>query len=508
MKNISKKKIALINLLVNYSNTFFLILNGLVLVPIYFKYFSLNIYGSYLASANIAGILGLLEFGLSLVFTQKLAVLYKSQKYFDFYNLMSAGLVASFILVSILISISLIIAPFVPEWVKASPGDSSDIKYAFIINSLGIAFNIYSNTITSIFQALSRVKISGIINVVSALLGIIATVLSLYFGFGIKSISIGIFIKSFSCVIALLPFLILNINRDSYPRLKVQLQLVVELLRDSLPIFGNTVSKSLIDNAQLLIITNFINPTATVIYSLTSKVFQLCNNLLAPIGSSIYSSLSQLVGENNHQNLKNNILRIFSLFTIFSIVTLIITYALNYSFISLWVGKDKFGGILLSLILCINMFVSSRISYINFNLFALGVFGKTVIYDQIGAIIRIILIFILIRKIGIISIPIAEIISSLFAGYYLNKLFIGKIGFENNEKIHFLYFGFFQFTILAILATVYQNYFPLSINWAFFSLNFFSLFLVVIIFLIFFNKNLFSSYTPILANVKKNFLKF
>jgi len=460
-----------------------------------------------LASANIAGILGLLEFGLSLVFTQKLAVLYKNQKYLEFSRLMGAGLIASLFLVNILIVLSFILAPFVPEWVKASPEDSLDIKYAFIINSIGIGFNIYSNTITSIFQAWSRVKISGIINVTSAFFGIIGTILSLYLGFGIMSISIGILVKSFFCVIGLMPFLIINFKRDNYPKFKIEFKLIRGILRDSLPIFGNTVSKSFIDNAQLLIITNFINPTATAIYSLTSKVFQLCNNLLAPIGSSIFSSLSQLVGENDSQKLKSNVLKIYSLFTIFSILILVTTFALNNSFVTLWVGKDKFGGTLLSLVLCLNLFISSRISFTNFNLFALGIFGKTVIYDQIGAIIRIFLIFILIRDVGIISIPISEIIAAIFSGYFLNKLFINKIGFDNKEKNIFFFFGFFEFFSLIILATFYQLIFLVKDNWTHLVLNLLSVLVIVSIFLIYINKALFLSYIPIIIKFKNKFFR-
>lgn len=503
----SKKKMSMINLVVNYSNTFFLIINGLVLVPVYFRYFSLSIYGSYLASANIAGILGLLEFGLSLVFTQKLSVLYKNQNYKAFSRLMGAGLIASLILVSILIFISFVLSPFVPEWVKASPKDSLDIKYAFIINSIGIGLNIYSNTITSIFQAWSKVEISGIINVASAFCGIIGTIVSLYFGFGIMSISVGILVKSLVCVLSLLPFLIINYKRDNYPKFKIEIYLIYGILKDSLPVFGNTVSKSLIDNGQLLIITNFINPTATAIYSLTSKIFQLCNNLLAPIGSSIFASLSQLVGENNSTHLKSNVLKIFSLFTIFSILILATSFALNNSFVVIWVGADKYGGMLLSLMLCLNLFVSSRFSYINFNLFALGVFGKTVLYDQIGAVIRLLLIFFLIKTFGVISIPVSELIAALFSGFFINRLFIRKLGFDNKEKNIVLFFGFFEFIFLVVLGVIYQIFVPMKENWMYFLLNCLGVFFIISCCLVFINRVLFLNYLPGLSKINNRFFK-
>lgn len=491
---VSKRKMSLINLIVNYSNTFFLILNGLVLVPIYFKYFSLSVYGSYLAVANIAGILGLLEFGLSLVFTQKLAVLYRNQNFVQFSKLLCTGLITSFLLISVLLILTFLIAPYVSIWVKAAPEDYLDIKYAFIINSIGIAFNIYSNTITSIFQAWAKVQISGIVNVISAFIGILGTIAGLYFGLGVISISVGILCKSLCCVLGLLPFLIINYRRDRYPNFKFEKGLVISLLKDSLPVFGNTVSKSLIDNGQLLIITSFINPTATAIYSLSSKVFQVCSNLLAPIGSSIFSSLAQLVGENNNQNLKSNILKLFSIFTLFSILILVVCFSLNESFIKIWVGADKFGGNLLNFILCLNLFISSRFSYINFNLFALGIFGKTVMYDQIGAVIRLVLILILISVLGVISIPISEIVATLFTGIFINRLLVDKLGLDSKERNVILYFGFVQFVGLICFGLFYQWAIPISENWFQFFLYSSSWFILMSLMLFFLNKQFFMNH--------------
>jgi len=222
------------------------------------------------------------------------------------------------------------------------------------------------------------------------------------------------------------------------------------------------VSKSLIDNGQLLIITNFISPTATAIFAITNKVYQVCSSVLAPIGSSIYAGLSQLVGENNHDNLKKNILKLFSIFAIFSAFILAISFALNSSFIKFWVGEDKYGGLLLSFFLCVNVFFNSRFIYINFNLFSLGVFGKTVLYDQIGAVVRLILTFALIVKIGYIAIPLSELLSVVFiSGIFVNKLFIKKMNFNKKEIFKILLDGLPDFSLFILLGFCLNYYLPI-----------------------------------------------
>lgn len=73
---VSKTKSSIINLLFNYANVSFVIINGLILVPLYLTYFSVGTYGSYLSSGNIVGMLGLLEGGMSYVLTQRLSNCY------------------------------------------------------------------------------------------------------------------------------------------------------------------------------------------------------------------------------------------------------------------------------------------------------------------------------------------------------------------------------------------------------------------------------------------------
>lgn len=464
-EQISKKKTSVLNLLFNYANTLFLIINGLMLVPLYFKYFSLSTYGSYLAVANIAGILGLLDFGLSLVFTQKLSVFHIKKDYKNFSKILSSGLFIGLFLFTFIILITIVLFPYVPFWVKANTEDFSDIKFAFLFSALGAGLTIYSNILASVFQAWLKVKISGFANISGVFFGIIATFLGLYLGYGVISISLGTFVKWLITFLILSISLYSNFRKLASIRIKYNSKSNLLLLKQSLPVFGNSVSKSLIDNGQLLIITNFISPTATTIFAITNKVYQVCSTVLAPIGSSIYAGLSQLVGENNHDNLKKNILKLFSIFTIFSAFILAISFSLNSSFIKFWVGEDKYGGLLLSFFLCLNVFFNSRFVYINFNLFSLGVFGKTVLYDQIGALVRLILTFGLIVNLGYIAIPLAELFSVVFiSGIFVNKLFIKTMNFTKKEIFKILLDGLPDFSLFMFLGFCLNYYLPIPLT--------------------------------------------
>ena len=501
---ISKKKISIQNLLFNYVDTFFLIVNGLLLVPLYFKYFSLSTYGSYLAVANIAGILGLLHFGLSLVFTQKLSVFHVKKDFKNFSRVLSSGLCLGIFFFLILILIVLIIFPYVPIWVKASTDDFEKIKNAFLFSALASGLTIWSNILASVFQSWLKVKIAGSANVFGVIFGITATFLSLYLGYGVVSISIGIFVKWLMTFLILLAYLISSVNKIEEIEIKYDTKSNLALLKDSLPVFGNSMSKSLIDNAQLLIITNFINPSAAAVFALTNKAYQVCSVVLAPIGSSIYSSLSHLVAQNDGNGLKNIVLKLFNMFTIFSAFILAISFTLNYSFVKIWVGEEKFGGLLLSFLLCVSVFLSSRFSYINFNLFSLGVFGKTALYDQIGAVVRLILIFILIKYIGYFAIPLAELLSIVFvSGFFVYKLFKKEMNLNQKETFQIIFNGIPYFLLFLLMGALLNYLLPETLNFNFFILKSILLISLFCITLVIFSKNI----RFFLVKIKNKYLK-
>lgn len=466
VKHTSKKKAAILNLLFNYANAVFAIINGLILVPMYLKYFSISTYGSYLSSGNIVAMLGLLEGGTSMVLTQKLSICYAKKDLKTFSGLIGAGLFVSALLTSLLIIISAGLFPFVSQWIKAEPGEYKNLQYAFLLSAAGAGFSITFSNISAVFQSWLKVQVCGMVNLVSVIVGITSTLLGLQLGLGVVSIPLGMLTRSLFGIVVLSFILSRNLLREKYPKLVIKKVDCLELIKSSFPIFGSNIAKSLVTNSQLLIITSFINPAASAVFFITGRIYTVCDLFLAPIGSSIFSSMSQLVGEGDLQKIKFNLIKVFVLFTAFSAFIMASSYALNYAFISLWVGSDKFGGQLLSGLICLTMLFSTRYKFLEFNLYALGVFGKTVLYDLISGVFRIILIFLLIKSIGCNAIPVAELLSTtLLLGYFLNKLIIDRIKMSRSEFVGFVFAGGGVVLATFVFAAIWALYVHWTVRW-------------------------------------------
>jgi len=468
----SRKKASILNLVFNYANVAFLIVNGIVLVPIYLKHFSVSTYGSFLASGNIVSMIGLLDGGMSYVLTQKLADSYSKRKHHEFNKIVTSGLIIT-ILISILILLfSFLILPFISDIVKAESNQYSNIQVSFILSAISACLGIFYNNLSSIFQSTLKVQYTGYSNIISIIIGLAGTLFGLYFNLGIVSIPLGFFIKSLVSCLVLLFFLNKVLYDENKYIFRYEKNNLITLFNTALPMFGGSLAKSVVSNSQLLIINIFINPTTAAVYFITARIFQICDSFLAPIGSAIYSSISQINSIGDNQDIKNVIEKVFSVFTCFSIVLLSSSFLLNESFINLLLGAGKFGGSTLSLLIATSMFFYTRFNFITVNLFALGTFGKTTLYDFIGGVIKLCIIFSLIKYLGVIVLPISELFVTIFiSGIFLNNLITKKLNFIRNEAIKFIFTGFMPLLVIIIFDLLWIYLCPQPDNLKSFLIN-------------------------------------
>ncbi len=504
----STNKVSFINLLYNYGNAIFIIINGLILMPIYLRHFSIATYGSYLSSGNIISILGLLDGGMSFVLTQKLSSAFYRKDLKEFSNTLGSSFFLSFTILLIFVLTGFALVFFIPDLVKAELDQSKNIQIAFILSAISAGFGIIFHNLSSIFQALLQVKKSGNANIVSIIFGVITTLFSLYLGIGVISIPLGLLVKNTIGNLVLIYHLYFLLIKEKIPKIKLKYQPTLYLVKSIIPMFFGGISKSLITNSQLLIITNFISPTASAIYFITGRIYLVCESFIAPIGSSIFGSISKIFTEQNIENTRKSVLTIFSIFNTFSILIISISFILNESFITLFLGNEKYGGLTLSILLAINVFLSSRFSFLSTILYSLGVFGKTVLFDTLGGIIRVIIILLTIGKIGYISIPIAELFTSLILlGYYINKLVINKLELLKSNSTKFIISGWRNFILLVLLIIIWKFVFHRSNNWSSFIFEAISFFIISFFISILLNNDLKQFIINIKSNLKSQIIK-
>ena len=187
----NKYSASIYNYLFSSINSIVIIINGIIMVPIYFKFMSVSTYGAWLATGNIAAMLGLIESGFASVITQKMSAAIAEKDNNKFLNLAGANIYTAVLMASFLLLLGLSISPFVANWVNAEETIQRAITIAFIISLISAAISLIVSLLGAFPQVWQETKTIGIIRTIVNILGIIALITFLYLGFGVVSLALG-----------------------------------------------------------------------------------------------------------------------------------------------------------------------------------------------------------------------------------------------------------------------------------------------------------------------------
>lgn len=408
---------SILNLIFNYSNIVFNLITGIFLVPFYLRKIPLDAYGSFLAATAIAALIGLLEFGLSMVLTQRLARSYARSDRNDFRQVLFTGLVAATLLTVVTCIVTLVVTPWIPSVTNTAHEYQTDLSTAFMLLGFAAASSIYINLCGSIFQALLKAGTLGAVNLFSAAVGII-TVTVAFSEYGtLTAIAAGTIVRVGCATILLIFYALHALRKTSLLPRRAPLKDAWALLHSCVPVFVGGVAKSVAENAQNLVLANAVSPAAVAVLALTQKAFQVCNMVLAPIGSSIYSNLTQ-IKEKTDETYFSSLLGIsIRGHFLTSVLLIAAAFSFNKPFVNLWVGAEKFGGVELSLLLGVATLLTIRFSFFSFLIYSSGEFKKPLALETSYSITKILLLLVLIQPLGLLAVPLADVTAGVIFLY-------------------------------------------------------------------------------------------
>lgn len=462
----SRKKASLISLISNYANTAFLMVTGLFLLPLYLNYFSMETYGSWLASGNLVGIFGILQGGIHTVFAQSASYTFGKGEPGEYVKIVGAGLVVT-IIVSMLISICILFsADYIISSLKISSFNKDLIIYAFKISGIAASINIICSFMIYVFGSWQQNTKPALISFLANTGGIISTVLSLViFNQGIVSLAIGMFTRAIISLTMLGILLCFGWRRMNLPILTFNRKPLTQLIRKSLPLMAANTMGVLVNNSREALFAWLINPEATAIVSITGKVYSLGQTVLNPIGASLFQGLASIKSE--IAKFKQITLKFDDIHLFLSLIFFPLLMIINHRFVSIWVGESRYGGEVLSALLSITAFFQVRANFVINMLYADGKFNPVAMLSVYDVSIRAILIYLLFYGFhinGMQYIPIIEIFSVFVSFSILYIIFLKNTGaYPLNTKnlLANIYFPVVSFYLAAWVLVFAKKIVPI-----------------------------------------------
>lgn len=419
---ISRRRAARTNLILGYGRYSVFVFNQLILVPLYLRFIGIEAYGSWLASGNVVTMLSVLDIGFGLAITQRLATAFGAGDEDQFVRDVgsSFGLVlAAFAFLS---AVVFALAPWIPGWINAPVNQTAALRWAIVLTGIGTAAQVIGLGMWSVLQALQKVFWCEFSLFIAAILGLTATVIALFQGMGVVAFGVGMLVNTSLATALLAAVVAIQWQRRELSFPVIRLRGCCELLRYSSPVIVSRFVQSLVDNGQPVFVSACIGPTAAAILSLTGRIFTGCRTLLEPISGSSFAGIAHLVGESasNSGRVRAVLQELLTIIAISAALMLGMAAALNVSFGRLWVGPERFGGVALTIVICLAtlaVFINKTQGTI---LTALGDIRGPAWVSLLEVLIRVPLTIVLLLSLGIIGAPLAAVGSSFAIGsWYL-----------------------------------------------------------------------------------------
>lgn len=420
------------NYLFNSINAVVMIVNGIIMVPIYFYYMPVATYGAWLASGNLVAMIGLLEAGFAGVITQKMAAAISKNNRQEFLTLAGSNIITAFIISSLILVLGSTMIPFIAEVVNADDEWSHDITVAYIISLLSSAIAVLVSLFGAFPQVWQETKQIGIINMFVNFLAILIMILCLVWGFGVVSLAIGYISRSFVNLILqslwiLRYWKIKEVNNPIFS-VKHSFGIVKECIY---PFFAR-VSNVVMGQSQSLILAASMAPSVAAVYDITSKVLVCAYGFVSMANGSFFALLSLVFSKNKTFELNQVVSNILQYFSVLVVAVLIFGCCFSKMIIDLWVGLDKFGGDYLLFAIGVSLLVNQYKSFFNNLLFTSGNIKHSSIIDICSLLVYIGLLLASLKIFEVYSIPVSLLITNLVFGFWYVKILLNNTEIKKN----------------------------------------------------------------------------
>lgn len=477
MNQINIKKNINTHLFFNYYAVIFNITINILLLPVYLKYIDRNLYGYWLATGSLLGIISMIDPGMADFVKQKTGQYYGEKKF---------ELLVPFFKTSILITTAFSLLFFIVGYfTKGFLFDFIKIQnnnYLQILNNCFI-LTLASTSLMLLNYSLNAFSIGimsslgqGVIFVISSLFMVISTIFFLLTNHGLFSLVYGILARSIMVFILTLLYIYRRYLIEKWST-SIKYIKLKEILPTILHSYSGRVGLMLLSNMENILITRYLGPTINLNYSVTRKVFDTLRLFFERTFVSFLPSITFLNAKNTleifFEKYRNKLILVIYLFVFAGLWSILF----NKFFISLWVGSSFYSGDILNVLILASVLVN-LLSYCLSNfLFSIGDILFVNRINLIQSIVTFLLSFIGIKLFQMEGYLLFQMTSVIIISVFLftRKMLTKKI-IKKSHKLNYNWL----FVIVAVAILVYSFSHTLNIN------SYYSLIIYTLMYTIFF----------------------
>ena len=274
------------------------IFQNLFFLPLYISAFGKELYGEWLATGGIVGILAFADIGISSITIQKTAVVLRNNNRIGIFKVLGTSL--SIILLFLLfLSFALYQgAHLIIGFIDINADNIEIIKLSFKVSLIGTALSLVNNVLDGFLCTIKREYSAKSNQIIGAVFGFFYLLFSIYYNPIILIIPISVILRylittMLNCRIVISEFYAAKSdNQNIYLFSK---ELAIEYVSIIPNLFASKLITTLNNGIESVFITKYVNPATTAMLVINKKVASFIRSILDRIGGILYPYMSKSI---------------------------------------------------------------------------------------------------------------------------------------------------------------------------------------------------------------------
>lgn len=340
----SARRTASVNVAFHYAAICLIFINGIVLVPIYLHFVPPSLYGAWLATGNILAWIAAMDPGVSSIMIQRVAMAYGEGDRHGVVCYATIGVAFTAVLATIVCGAGFLAAHFIGDIVNLiDAGQTRQLEVAFRVAVVGTALMILAYAPAAINQGLQSSTAIGLIFVGANLVGIAGTLFLLFRGYGVMAIAAAIVIRGAGMLVGNIGYLAWRWATE-FRGVRLSFEKGREFAGLSTSQYAAALAGVMSTQIDAVLVARVLGPDATTAFMLTRRAPDTCAMLVERPTAAIMPVIARVAGGRGADGMAGPIARMLRLMMWGAGLLAWGLIVFNESFVSLWVGRDKFAG--------------------------------------------------------------------------------------------------------------------------------------------------------------------
>lgn len=412
----------------NAVNALIVGIQAIVLVPLYLHATGPRLYGAWLASGEVLVWMQAMDLGIPNLMIQRIASAYGRNERSRAADWSATGIFVVAIISVLIGGAGVLIALALPGLVDAAPADRALLSGSFAVGTLATCGTLLANGIVGMARAIQDTYFLSAALVVSALAGLITSLVLILNGWGLWAIPLGLVARAAVGLGAALIFAVYVWRVHFAVPFRIVPGILKELLTTSPVTALGGISYTVMSQSEIVLVATLVGPELAVVYALTRRAADLGRSFVDMIGFATYGGVAHLMSSADAETVRRIYGRILALHLACAFAVGAAFLAVDRSLLNVWVGPSFAGSLGLIFLMAIQSIVLGHSYLLNLQYRAVGRVVEGSLALVIEALVRVPLLATMLLLVGLPGLPIASTATAFASAVIVRRRTVRQLG--------------------------------------------------------------------------------